>query len=272
MVNEFPPILAGVVQLWRIDTPVAGDVQSHLTGVLNERERQRAQSLVNPQHRSRFISRRGMLRTVLAKQLAINPTQVTFAYGTQGKPMLCPEAHPQANLHFNLTHSRDVALLAMTRDHQVGVDLEAINDKRNIQGIGERYFHPQEWAHIEKLNEDEQTAAFFDNWACKEAVVKGQGGGIVSGLSEFIIHHVSPTPGVRTCEHLACMADENSEASAAQSSPAMPLAGGNSTAQLLRWTLRTMSLTDVNHLPYRAAVALPLDDWTLAPTLLNATL
>src|SRR5690606_31751950 len=115
-----------------------------------------------------------------------------------------------------------------------------------IEGIGERFFHPQEWATIAAMPPQDRPAAFFDNWACKEAIVKANGGGIVSGLTDFIIHNVSTTPGQRQCEYFTA------------------------AAQPHRWTLRTLQLTDHDQKIYRAAVALPGENWQLSPTPLDA--
>lgn len=244
--KHVPYITDKTAQLWRIDTPVTDDAFTTLKTTLNDREIERAQSLVNPKHRTRFITRRGMLRKILAALLTIEPASVTFTYGQQGKPMLCPRAHPKNHIRFNLSHCNDVALLGVTLHHDIGVDLEAINTRRDIEGIGERFFHPREWTSIAAMPPQDRPAAFFDNWACKEAIVKATGGGIVSGLSDFIIHSVSATPGKRQCEFLTA------------------------TAQPMRWTLRTMQLTDHDQKIYRAAIALPRQDWQLSPTLLDA--
>lgn len=246
LVKHTPHIPANTAQLWRMDTPVTEHALAVLRSALNAREMERAQSLVNPKHRTRFITRRGLLRTILATLLSLDPAGIEFTYGPQGKPMLCPRAHPQNALHFNLSHCNDLAILGVTRDQEIGVDLEAINTRRNIEGIAERFFHPQEWAHIAAMPPADRPAAFFDNWACKEAIVKASGGGIVSGLSDFIIHNVSHIPGERACEHL------------------------NPAARPGRWTLRTMQLTDHDQKIYRAAIALPGEAWQLSPSVFDA--
>lgn len=248
------------MQLWRMDTPVSDAALAVLTSMLDERETQRANALVNPQHRTRFITRRGLLRQILAAQLDLAADQIHFTYGPQGKPSLCPKAHPQTSLCFNLSHSNGLAILGITHGQEIGVDLEAINTRRNIQGIGERYFHPNEWQHIAAMPEADQPAAFFDNWACKEAIVKATGGGIVSGIGDFIIQNISPAPGLRHCSPLS-LAAQSGEQSTLHEPP----------VSLTSWTLRTLEWMDRQNRPYRAAVALPGNQWQLADTVLDAT-
>lgn len=236
------------VQLWRMDTPVDETVLRQLALTLCPDETRRAQAFAKPEHRSRFITRRGLLRFILAQHLQASPSQLLFTYGPQGKPLICLDAHRHSTIHFNLSHSNDLAILGVVRHSDIGVDVEAINPKRDIQGIGQRYFHPLEWDHIAAMPAHEQTAAFFDNWACKEAIVKARGGGIVSGLSNFIIQGVNAIAGDRQCLDIQLQ----------QPTPSTP------------WTLRTMQLTDRKQQQFRAAVALPGEHWQLPDTLLDA--
>jgi 4'-phosphopantetheinyl transferase len=239
------PLPAGHVQLWRMDTPVVQGQQDQLASLLSPQEHARAQGLALPAQRQRFITRRGMLRTILGHYLQIPASDVELVYGPQGKPMLCSTTHAGRLIHFNFTHSRELAILALASDEEVGIDVEAIDPQRSIEGIARRYFHEKEWQCIRTMDQTCQARAFFDTWACKEALVKAQGGGIMAGLQSFIIHGVSDQPGLR-------------EVTCPQGNP-MP------------WTLHTLQVHDQNHHPFMTAIARRGSQWSFSTHLADAT-
>jgi|GEM_PF-4195953 len=234
----------GYVQLWRMDTPVADDRLEFLASLLSPQEHARAQGLALPAQKQRFITRRGLLRTILGHYLQTPARQVELVYGPQGKPLLCSRTHAGQSLHFNFTHSRELAILAVTRDDEVGVDVEAIDTQRSIEGIARRYFHELEWQRISEMDGQQQAQAFFDTWACKEAIVKAQGGGIMAGLQSFVIQGVSACPGQRqvTCP---------------QGNP-MP------------WTLHTLQVHDQSQHPFMTAIARRGSQWRFSDHLADA--
>lgn len=234
------------MHLWRIDTPVADVLLRKLREVLSSEEIERAQQLANPEHRSRFIARRGLLRRILATYLQTDPATLAFDYGPQGKPSLKPMDAAEPALHFNLSHSSDLALLAITRVGPVGVDLEAINPKRDILGIAQRFFHPTEWQTLRDAPTDHQHELFFDLWSCKEAIVKTRGNGIVSGIDAFAIHNASHQPGVRHAT--------------------------TDTPDHQAHVLQSLRLRDQAGKPYVAAVSLMTPDWSLHQPIFNAPL
>ncbi len=227
-----------------MDTPLGDDAVAHLQSHLTDQERARASAMAMPAQRQRFLTRRGLLRLILSRYLQTSPDQVQLAYGPQGKPLLCGQRHAGVPLHFNFTHSRDLALLAITRENEIGVDVEAIDTQRSIQGIARRYFHPREWQCIAAMPADIQPRAFFDNWACKEAIVKAHGGGIMAGLGTFVIQGIAPQPGPRQVL--------------------------DTQGRLLPWTLRTLEVTDKTDHPFVAAVAMRGSQWACSTTLADA--
>lgn len=136
--------------------------------------------------RRRFLRARRALRAIVADYLGTVPGAIEFQYGGQGKPRVAV-APP---LYFNLSHSQALALLAMTRLGEIGVDVEWI---RPIElEIADRYFAPAEVAALRALPAAEQTAAFFRCWTRKEAYIKARGEGVLLPLDGF---EVSLAPG-----------------------------------------------------------------------------
>jgi long-chain acyl-CoA synthetase len=64
------------------------------------------------------------LRPALGRYLGVEPRAIAFTHGVRGKPALAGAA---AALQFNLSHSGAFALLALSRDKAVGVDVRVID-------------------------------------------------------------------------------------------------------------------------------------------------
>lgn len=184
-----PDLERGRIHVWRtrLDQPDAllpGYLQC-----LSEDEGARAMSFVYQQHRRDYAVVRAFLRTVLGRYLEMEPAQVAFASNTYGKPCVATGSKPRP-WFFNLTHSHHLALLAVTREAEIGIDVEHL---RHVDdGIPERYFSPSEIAALRALPEQLQQEAFFNCWTRKEADIKARGLGLSLALDEF---DVSLAPG-----------------------------------------------------------------------------
>jgi 4'-phosphopantetheinyl transferase len=138
---------------------------------------------VFPDDARRFTAARAALREVLATELGTQPAAVAFDYGVHGKPAL---ARPWTGaLAFNLSHSGEIALIALTRRGDVGVDIERHRDMAFQDGLVRRYFSAAENAAYFALPPAEREIRFFDLWTCKEALVKALGQGLSFPLKAF---------------------------------------------------------------------------------------
>lgn len=176
-----------VVELhtWTLDTTPTERLA--LARLMSSDEVERASRFVFDRDRHRYIAARGKLRALLAQFLNCSPTDLQFEYGEYGKPFLKDTARP---CHFNLSHSQDIAALAISRDTQLGVDVEK---PRPIElEIADHYFSPAEIAALYRLPPDERNAAFFRCWTLKEAVIKGLGTGLSLDLSSFDVAFTAP--------------------------------------------------------------------------------
>jgi 4'-phosphopantetheinyl transferase len=116
---------------------------------------------------------RAALRQLLARELGRTPEEIVFTVGAHGKPRLDDES---AGVRFNLSHSGDLALVAIARGADVGVDLEEIKPRADLAGVARRVFTQAEREAVEVGGE----AAFYRHWVAKEAFVKATGRGIES--------------------------------------------------------------------------------------------
>jgi 4'-phosphopantetheinyl transferase len=179
-----PPLGAHDVHVWRV--PLDDARADAYAGLLSDDERRRAARFVRDVHRRRFIAAHGALRSILAGYVGAEPAALDFVSGEHGKPAL-RGATGRAAVEFNLSHSDDLALVAVARAHAVGVDLERWSEGVEYLELAERFFSPGErralraLAHVPDLVE----AGFFAAWTRKEAYLKATGHGITRGLHHF---------------------------------------------------------------------------------------
>lgn len=142
---------------------------------------QRAARFARPQLQRRYRRAHAALECLLAHALgrALEPDEI--AQGEHGKPWL-PSA---PGLHFNLAHSGELALVALSQRGPIGVDVERIEARASLLELAERFFSARESAALRALPEQERTVAFFRCWTRKEAFVKAVGAGLSMGLASF---------------------------------------------------------------------------------------
>jgi 4'-phosphopantetheinyl transferase len=179
---------ADEVHVWRASLDLDGTTLERLQATLSADERARAERFHFSKHRAHFIVGRGLLRHLLGKYLAIAPAELRFTFNPQGKPAL-----EGVSLRFNLAHSHGLAVYAVTRQREVGVDVERVRSEVAGEGIAERFFSPREVATLRALPVEQRLRAFFHCWTRKEAYVKAVGKGLMLPLDSF---DVSLTPDV----------------------------------------------------------------------------
>jgi len=157
--------------------------------------------------RNQFVQARAALRFILSECLNAdpeyslanlrcmfaNPRTLEFSYGPQGKPALA-NRHADNSLRFNLSRRDGLALIAVTRGREIGVDVELIRADFRVFEIAETSFSEAELATLRNLPEDLHVTGFFNCWTRKEAYVKARGEGLSFPLKQF---DVTLTPGVR---------------------------------------------------------------------------
>jgi 4'-phosphopantetheinyl transferase len=203
-------------------------------GTLAADERARAERFYFQRDRERFVVARAALRAILGGYLNSTPESLSFCYGSRGKPALAADCSQDA-IRFNVSHSGDVALYAVTRAREVGVDVELIRPELNAERLAERFFSPREIDTLRTLPADLRRHAFFLAWTRKEAYVKATGDGLSLPLNQFA---VSLIPG----------------------EPAALLSAEGDPREALRWSLRELTPGP----GYVAALAVEGHGWSLA--------
>lgn len=139
--------LPGDVHLWCGRTELTG-----LTGspnVLSDDERERASRYRFARDKERFTAARAMLRRILAAYLDVSPEQVSFTYSPNGKPAVTNSSA----LQFNLSHSGDLAVCAVSASRRIGVDIEQIWPVKDMESVFRTISSRAEQAEFDALLE-----------------------------------------------------------------------------------------------------------------------
>jgi 4'-phosphopantetheinyl transferase len=162
--------------------PMLTPAEGMLLALLSDEERVRADRFLNEASRARYVSRHAALRLVLARYLDAAPASFCFVDEPDGRPVL---ARPAGRLHFSISHSGELALVAVSSVAPAGVDVEAIRTISDLTEMAEHYFTSAERESFLGLPSDELIAGFFTTWTRKEAFVKAIGRGLSFPLDLF---------------------------------------------------------------------------------------
>ena len=222
------------VHVWKASLEVSHNVFNHFKNVLSANERDRAMKFHFEKDRRHWIVAHGILRLLLGRYLDVEATELQFVTNNYGKPSLVQPPH-EARLHFNLSHSGEIALYAFAYDRQLGIDVEYMPGLRDYEEVATHYFSSYECAVLRALPASSREEAFYRCWTRKEAYIKARGMGLSQPLDKF---DVSLTPS----EPAALLADRHD-----------PEAPG-------RWSLDTLAPED----RYAAALAVEGSGWQLS--------
>lgn len=222
----------GQVHVWHASLDLEPAVFRHLENTLSVDERQRASRFYFPRDRRRFVAGRGLLRDVLARYTNSHPAELHFTYNDYGKPQLHQSERANA-IRFNLSHSKGIIVLAVSRERNVGIDIETLRGDTSILDVADSFFSRNEVLRLHALPTHLRCEAFYRCWVRKEAYIKARGMGLSIPLHSF---EVSLSPG----------------------SPAELLAS-TEPSDVSAWKLENLEV-DAG---YVAAVAAEGKDWTL---------
>jgi 4'-phosphopantetheinyl transferase len=154
--------------------------------VLSADERLRAEQFRIVAPRRRFTAARAALRALLSRYLDTPAAEIALTEDSNRKPRLAPQSSSMP-LHFNLAHSDELSLVAMSHGCEVGVDVERLRSVSHWKEIARRYFHEAESRAILNSVREERAQMFLRCWTAKEAVLKALGVGLSGSLTSFAV-------------------------------------------------------------------------------------
>jgi 4'-phosphopantetheinyl transferase len=114
------------------------------------------------------------------------PAGLEFSYGRYGKPFLSGE-NASSGLSFNLSHSSGLAVYAIARERNLGIDVEHVRPESAGEDIAQRYFSAREVSDLRTLPPEARVDGFFHCWTRKEAYLKATGMGLQIPLDSFSV-------------------------------------------------------------------------------------
>jgi 4'-phosphopantetheinyl transferase len=175
-----PPLAANRVHVWawELDLPPLDSDWN----LLSEQETLRARRFVYQRNRDRYVRGHSAMRILLSGYTGMDAANILFSTGAYGKPEIQRDPSAQ-QVHFNLTHSADLAVLAVSRSYELGVDVEQVQpiDPK----IANDHFSPRELLTLGTLPPERWLQGFYRCWTGKEALLKGEGLGLNLPLDGF---------------------------------------------------------------------------------------
>ena len=180
------PELERTVHVWAVRLDDASVDLDRAGALISPDERERAACFKFDRDRRRYLVAHLVLHEILRRYLPVGLTGLSFDLGVNGKPRLARALAP-SGVEFNLSHSNEMALLAVCHQGQVGVDIEYVKEDFEFQEVAERFFTAKEVAALRGLSPSLQRQAFFKCWTSKEAFLKAKGTGLSGELDEVEI-------------------------------------------------------------------------------------
>jgi 4'-phosphopantetheinyl transferase len=177
-----PELGTDEVHVWQAMLDEPARQLPELAATLSSDERARAQRYHFERDRRRFVVCRSLLRDIVGRYAGRPAEALRFGYGPRGKPSL-----PDSEVRFNVSHSDGVAVYALSRGREVGVDVERVRPVSGADRIAERFFSIPEREALRAVPARARTQAFFTCWTRKEAYVKARGEGLGLPLDQFTV-------------------------------------------------------------------------------------
>ena len=170
------------IHLWSAPLDLPEGLVADLSRLLCPTEQEKVARFIFEHDRRRSIVSRGILRILLGRYSAVPASQLQFEYTAQGKPSLCG-----LPLHFNVAHSHEQLLIAVTAERPVGVDIEWKAPLPDWDRLATRFFSSAETTALQRLEASQQLDGFYNCWTRKEAYLKATGTGLSAPLKGFTV-------------------------------------------------------------------------------------
>jgi 4'-phosphopantetheinyl transferase len=177
------PLAANSVHLWiTLPDKVNSSLLPEYEQLITDSEREKVGRLYYAEDRRNALIARALVRTALSHYADRPPQHWCFSKGAHGKPEIID---PPAGLRFNLSHTQGMIVCAVSRHHDLGVDVENCQRRNDLLKIARHYFSAAECEALFSLPSAQQKDRFFDYWTLKESYIKACGEGLAIALDSF---------------------------------------------------------------------------------------
>ena len=121
---------------------------------------------------------------MLCDRLNCRNSDLAFESAEHGKPFAVVKGAP-ARIQFNMSDSGPHGLIVIALAGQIGIDVEERSTARDLDGLSETVFGPDEQACVASVHGQEKVERFYRLWTMKEALVKALGTGLYLDVSGF---------------------------------------------------------------------------------------
>ena len=180
------PLRENEVHVWSVQTNDKSSSPDDFKDLLSSVEQDRASKFRFETDRRRYTISHAALRSILSNYVNDSARALQFAEGPYGKPKLAPN-HAMERVEFNLSHSHELALIAVAQGREIGVDVEWVREAFAFDEVAQRFFTTKEVAALHALPFHLQREAFYKCWTSKEAFLKAKGTGLSGQLDEVDI-------------------------------------------------------------------------------------
>ena len=175
------------VHVWFARVPPEPNAEREAWAVLSPEEQDWASQLKHQHDRAVRVRTRALVRRVLATYLHLAPQEVAIAAGREGKPGVVVDVDTPGSPHFSVSHSGSMALVALSRSHEVGPDVEQVRGDLVWRDIADKFFSLAELDALRDVPRADRRRAFYDCWVRKEAYLKGLGVGLRRSTTDFTV-------------------------------------------------------------------------------------
>lgn len=161
--------------------------------LLTDEERAQMARFYFERDRLRYRVTRALVRSTLSRYAPVAAAEWRFVTNDYGRPAIADRHGDACALRFNVSHTHSLITLAVSRDADVGVDVENVAQRAAPIEIADRFFSPDEAAELGALAPDRQQHRFFEYWTLKESYIKARGMGLSIPLDKFTFSYPSDT-------------------------------------------------------------------------------
>jgi 4'-phosphopantetheinyl transferase len=183
---SLPTLASEQTHVWLVCLQQPDPVARSIAECLSREERENGARFHGEDNQRRYLVSHGVARLLLGRYTGREPALLEFSTGPFGKPFVDQPSSDSA-LHFNLSHTPEIAAVAISRVGPIGIDVERLRATTDIPRLVKRYFSEDEVVRFGQVEFEQHTPWFFRMWTCKEAVSKALGCGLSEPVSRFTV-------------------------------------------------------------------------------------